>query len=270
MLRYFNRYFWQAQTRYRVHSPFVFRWLNEVLEDNRWYYAFSRLETLRREWSFDRTELDIEDLGAGSRAGAVGARRRVCDIARRSVSNADKCRFLFRNALFFNPSNKLELGTCLGMSALYQYFADTRVPLYTLEGSPALLDFAAKQFRRMAARGIEPVLGHFDQTLPQILQHIGRLDYAYIDGNHRGEATLRYFEQMLPYCHSNTVLIFDDIYWSDDMHRAWQSIKAHPRVRLSIDVFTAGLVLFRTEQQEVEHFTLIPARYKPWQMGFFR
>ena len=33
--------------------------------------------------------------------------------------------------------------------------------------------------------------------------------------------------------------------WSDEMKEAWVEIKAHPRVKVSIDLFSMGLAFFR-------------------------
>lgn len=77
----------------------------------------------------------------------------------------------------------------------------------------------------------------------------------YIDGNHQKEATLEYFEALLPRIHNDSVMIFDDIHWSRNMEAAWEEIKAHPRVKVSIDTFQWGLVFFRREQEK-EHFVI--------------
>ncbi len=80
-------------------------------------------------------------------------------------------------------------------------------------------------------------------------------DLIYFDGNHQKEASLHYFEKLLPLAHNDSVFIFDDIHWSREMEEAWEEIKAHPRVRVSIDTFYWGLVFFRIEQEK-EHFTI--------------
>jgi len=77
----------------------------------------------------------------------------------------------------------------------------------------------------------------------------------FFDGNHQKEATLKYFEMLLPLAHNESVFIFDDIHWSKGMEEAWEQIKAHPRVRVSIDSFFWGMVFFRQEQEK-EHFTI--------------
>ena len=48
----------------------------------------------------------------------------------------------------------------------------------------------------------------------------------------------------------DSVFVLDDIYWSDGMTKAWEEIKKHPSVTLSIDTFYSGLIFFREEIKE--------------------
>ncbi|MFD2517962.1 O-methyltransferase [Salinimicrobium flavum] len=95
------------------------------------------------------------------------------------------------------------------------------------------------------------------QSVPGKPNSILNTQYSllYIDGNHRKEATLRYFEKLLPTVHNDTVMIFDDIHWSAGMEEAWEEIKKHPSVTVTIDTFFWGLVFFRQEQEK-EHFVI--------------
>lgn len=77
----------------------------------------------------------------------------------------------------------------------------------------------------------------------------------FIDGNHQKEATLEYFEKLLPTVHNDSVMIFDDIHWSKGMEEAWEEIKQNPQVRVTIDTFQWGLIFFRREQEK-EHFII--------------
>ena len=80
-------------------------------------------------------------------------------------------------------------------------------------------------------------------------------DLIFIDGNHQKKATLNYFEKLLSSMHNDSVMIFDDIHWSKEMEEAWEEIKLHPEVSVTIDIFHWGLVFFRREQAK-EHFVI--------------
>lgn len=264
----FLRFYWQAQTKYTIHSPFVFSLIEEVIEDHRIYYDFNALNRLRMLLERDHSTLQVSDLGAGSRIDKT-ASRSISSITKNAVSPTWQCELLFRLVHHLQAKNRLELGTSLGISSLYQYIPLRKAPFYTLEGCPNIAKVATANFKKLKATSIRQLIGDFNQTLPKALQEMKRLDYVFIDGNHQMEPTLSYFETCLKYSHNDTVFVFDDIYWSDEMQDAWETIKAHSKVTLSIDLFFMGIVFLRTEQKEVQHFKIVPAKYKPWKMGFF-
>ena len=50
--------------------------------------------------------------------------------------------------------------------------------------------------------------------------------------------------------HTNSIFVFDDIYWSDGMQQAWKEICKHPEVTLSLDLFFISVSFFRTERKK--------------------
>lgn len=268
IVKRFLRFYWQAQTKHNVHSPFVSSLIEEVIEDDRIYYDFGALERLRMVLEQDKTMLPVTDLGAGSRVNN-NTSRSISSIAKTAVSPQWQGEFLFRLIHYLQPRNRLELGTSLGISSLYQYIPLRNAPLYTLEGCPSIAQVAAKNFQKLKAKHIHQYIGDFKDTLPNALQKLQQLDYVFIDGNHQMEPTLSYFNQCLEYSHNNTIFVLDDIHWSEGMEAAWEAVKAHPTVTLSIDLFYMGLIFIQKEQTEKQHLTIIPAKYKPWKMGFF-
>ncbi|MBK9358768.1 MAG: class I SAM-dependent methyltransferase [Bacteroidales bacterium] len=91
--------------------------------------------------------------------------------------------------------------------------------------------------------------------LPGLLRQTAIIDYAFIDGNHTKEATLRYFGQLVKHAGNNSVYIFHDIHWSAEMEQAWNEIKNHEKVIITIDLFHMGLVFFRKELSR-QHFII--------------
>ena len=75
MIKHFLKYYSSAITKYRVHSPFVFSLLTEVIEDNRYYYAFDPLKTLRARMIQQNQTVAVLDLGAGSRKNSGKTRK---------------------------------------------------------------------------------------------------------------------------------------------------------------------------------------------------
>ena len=100
-------------------------------------------------------------------------------------------------------------------------------------------------------------------------RQLGKLDYLFADGDHRADRTLAYFTQCLAFAHEGSLFVFADIHWSPEMEKAWETIRRDPRVAISIDLFDFGLLFFRKENKEQEHFSLIQANRKPWRVGVF-
>ncbi len=268
MIKHFLKYYSKAITKYRVHSPFVYNLLVDVIEDDRYYYAFDHLRTLKERLLKKNELIEVLDLGAGSRKKS-GNSRTISEIAKNSVSPDWQCQFLFRLVDNLKPNTILEMGSSLGISSMYLHFGHTKAKMISLEGSPEIAKLAKENFKLLGAN-IDLIEGNFSETLQTALDKLQKIDLAFIDGHHAEVPTLNYFEQILPYCSEHSVLIFDDIYWSDEMAAAWEKIKLNPDVTMSIDLFYFGIVFFKKEFKEKQHFTLIPYPYKFWQIGLFK
>lgn len=244
----------RAYKLHGVHSPFVFDLYHHVLHHTGHFPTYTYVEALRDNLLDDERQLQVTDFGAGSRSINQKARK-VKDIARTSAKPAKYGQLLFRLVNHFQPKTILELGTSLGLTTSYLAEARKNSRIYTFEGCPNIAQVALENFRKQGYRNITLVEGNIDKTLEQQLQQVEQLDFAFLDGNHRYEPTLRYFEHCLSKSHENSVLVLDDIYWSAEMKRAWQEVKRHPQVRQTVDLYFVGLVFFR-KQQPKEHFTL--------------
>jgi len=77
-----------------------------------------------------------------------------------------------------------------------------------------------------------------------------------VDGNHRLEPTLRYFQLLMDRVSRPAILIFDDIHWSAEMEQAWAAIKADPRIGLTIDLFFLGFAFLRDEFKVKQDFVI--------------
>ncbi|WP_231717530.1 O-methyltransferase [Hymenobacter sp. DG25A] len=238
-----------------LHSPFVFGLYTHVINHRGAFAAFGAIEARRQELRQSPQILLVRDFGAGSHTGA-GRQRPVRDIARTAAKPAALAQLLFRLVNHFQPRTVLELGTSLGLTTAYLAAADSRARVISFEGCPQTAAVARQTFEQLALPNVELVLGNLDETLEPALQALPEsLDFAFFDGNHRYEPTMRYFEQCLARSTEGSVFVFDDIHWSAEMERAWASIQAHPQVQLTIDLFHVGLVFFRRKQPK-QHFTL--------------
>jgi len=234
----------KAKSRHGVHSPFVYRLVDEVIYDFEAKKVYADIENLRQQLIIDNRMITVTDLGAGSHVNN-NRQKRIGDIARNALKPPKLAQLLYRLAAEFKPRNIIELGTCLGTTTLYFQKAAPSAKVITLEGCPETAGIAKETFGKAGINDIELVTGNFDDTLKGVIDKTGQLDFVYVDGNHQKDATLKYFEWCLPKVHENSVLIFDDIYWSEGMKEAWNQIKANPKVTVTVDLFWIGLVFFK-------------------------
>jgi predicted O-methyltransferase YrrM len=239
-----------------THSPFVYNFIREVLMDKKKYPSFENIEKLRQDLKQDNTELEIKDFGAGSRVDG-NKFRKISNIAQAALKPSKYSQLFFRIIKYYQYNTVLELGTSLGVTSSYLASANTNGKVFTMEGAPSVANTAKKNFEKLNLKNIQVIEGNFDETLPLFLQSLStKLDFVFIDGNHRKDPTINYFHQLLPHVHKHSVIIFDDIHWSQDMEDAWNEIKADASVKISIDLFFVGLVFFRNETLEKEDFTI--------------
>lgn len=238
-----------------VHSPFIYEFITRVLNDKAPYDAYAVAESLRNRMKRDARTVTVKDLGAGSAISAT-SRRTVASIARNAAKPKKFGQLLFRMARFYQPATILELGTSLGITTRYLSLAQPDAKIYTLEGVPEIARTARENFTGPGSENITLVEGNFDETLEPLLERLSGLDMAFIDGNHRQQPTENYFHALLTKSHNDTILVFDDIHWSWEMERAWETIRADPSVRCTIDLFFIGIVLFRKEFFEKQHFII--------------
>ena len=254
--RYVKHYLKASNGRgHGTHSPFVFSFIRDILNDRNEYPEYDKVESLRAALLRDRSVVMIDDLGAGS-LSVSSARRTVSSLVRHSAKPPKLGKLLFRIARYYQPRHIIEMGTSLGLSTCYLALGAKGARVVTLEGAPEVAVRAEANFDRLQIDSIELRRGDFEDTFPLLMAGESPLDLLFVDGNHRKLPTLGYFHQALGKVHNDSMIIFDDIHWSREMEEAWTSIVNHPAVRCSIDLFWMGIVFFRSEFREKQHFLI--------------
>jgi predicted O-methyltransferase YrrM len=248
------KYLFVAKNEHSLHSPFLFEFYLKVLKTSTAQNDFLAIEELRRKLLSDQREIEIMDLGAGSKLSQSN-KRRIKDIAENSQKPAKLAQLFYRIIRFYDYQIMLDLGTSLGVTTAYLAKANQQGKVYTFEGCPNTAQTAKENFRELGIRNVDIIVGDLNDTLETQLEKIDKIDFAFFDANHRYEPTIDYFEKCLRKMHEDTCFIFDDIYWSEGMKKAWEHIRNHPQVSVSIDIFWVGIVFFRKKQPK-QHFVL--------------
>lgn len=244
----------KSTNEHGVHSPFVFELLTNVVYNTSDYYVYRKIEALREELLLSNQLIQTEDLGAGSQFQKNNFKK-IKDIAKNAAKSEKYAQLLFRLVNHFQPSCVLELGTSLGISTAYLASANSKIKIISIEGCPETAKVASQNFKKLELENIEQVVGNFNNVLSAIVSKQDKIDFVLFDGNHRKKATLDYFHTCLEKMNENSVFVFDDINWSDEMREAWKEIKDHRQVTVTIDLFFLGIVFFRKEQVK-QHFMI--------------
>ena len=254
--------------------------------DKNAYYIWGEIERCREKMLRDERELEFVDYGSAikSRSLENGSEaayslefrdvRRVCDIARRSLAKRKYAQMLSRlvnwlgSPLLTSPSRGgigdetledrkgltiIELGTSLGVTTAYMAAMDSRNRVVTFEGCEAVANMAKENWKALNINNIECRVGEID--VEELVGDIEHLDVAFIDANHTYEGTCEYFDVLAGKVREKSVIVVDEIHYSEEMEKAWKAICADERVTSTIDLYQMGLVFFDKHYWK-RHYTM--------------
>ena len=185
----------------------------------------------------------------------------VSQICKKASSASIWGQFLFYLIKRQTEPHVLEIGTNLGMSGSYMLHAlKNKQNSYfsTMEGVSDLCEISAQKFKLIdKTKRYEIIEGLYENTFLKIINRGKKYNFFFIDGNHQKEATLSYFFKLKTILSRPSILLFDDINWTPDMHQAWLIIKDDLDVLYSIDFFKWGLVIIDSDKsKKKKHFRL--------------
>lgn len=257
-IKSYLKFLWNSKNEHGVHSPFVFSLLTKCFYDKKPKPEYQILKNYRKSLLENKNFIEVTDFGAGSKVFKSN-KRQISKIASTAGISPKRAELLFRVTNYFQPKNILEIGTSLGLATSALALGNTKAKVITLEGCPQTANQCQLQLQKFNLDNVDSVVTEFDSYLQDIKLRLNteteNFDLIYFDGNHSKKATLSYFELLLPTINNDSVWIFDDIHWSPEMEEAWEIIKNHPKVKVTIDTFQWGFVFFRYEQEK-EHFTI--------------
>lgn len=226
-----------------IHSPFFFDFYNKVIKlDNPDDQEFNAFEELRRKLLVNNLEVTMEDLGARS-LHFDNNTRTLSQIAATSLSPASYCRLYSRIIHYIDATQIVELGTSMGITTLYLAQKDN-VHVTTFEGNSSMVNVALTHFEYFDKKNIALIEGNIDSQLSEFLLSPRKIHFVLMDANHRYEPSIRYFNLLSRRMADKGVIVMDDIYYSEEMNRAWKELCNHQLVYGSVDLFRCGLLFF--------------------------
>ncbi len=227
-----------------IHSPFVFDLVNRVFRNKIDTDIVFNIEKVRQSLLSDYRSIIVNDLGSGADMLKTNLRK-VSDITRYSPVPQKYGVLLSKLAAEFGSPLIVELGTSFGISTMYMSASCPDALVYTVEGCPSTVEIAKQNFNETGLKNIKIFTGSFDENFPDISHSGNKPGLVFIDGNHRKESVISYFNRMVEMSDSETVMVIDDIYYSREMEEAWDEIKQDEKVSFTVDIFRMGIVFFR-------------------------
>lgn len=228
----------------------MFELASALLEDPRWFYAFH----------------DVEEVRAMLRKAPhlIGNEQAPKD-ALKSAGSRCQGQLLFRLVEHLRPRTMLELGSAVGIRSMYMAAAAREAGLIGLEKSPVCAHIARTNVEWLGlSRNARILEGAMGTNLPSALSELQPVDIVVFSLLENMEDTRSHFETILSSAHEKTVFVFSHAHHSKESAVAWEAVKNHPRVRLSIDFFALSLVCIDPDFREQQHYTIAPYWWKPW------
>lgn len=226
----FLKHWSKAKTRHGIHSPFVYRLLDEVIYDFRAKTVYQEIERLRGEL------LQYE--------------RQNSLVNKNSLMSPGLAQLVHRLVSDLKPGNIIELGACRGITTAYLAKAAPESRLVSIMKNSEALTIAEENLQKLNIHNVELLSGNVNELLPELIRGIPELDFILIDGDHPRAAILNYFKYCLPKMSKHSMMVFEDIYRNGEMKSAWEEIKSNPEVSVTIDLFWIGLVFVRRAQRK--------------------
>lgn len=244
-MKYFLRkkisYLWKARHRHGhgIHSPFLFRLITEVMENNGNYSAYPLLKAADENV---RNMLRILDMKSYHTGGKSEYGCNFQEIKRMHLLPERFDRLLFRLVNDFRPERIAFYGSTFGVTLLALALADRRVQL-----EAQIENDHYRSFCRRLAEVYEVGNIHITETeravFPDFIVLQDPLNPNYCD---------RILSQILINPDFNGVIVVCGIHACAGIEDVWMKHKKDPLIRVALDLFEIGIFICRKGLQKEE------------------
>jgi len=243
-IRQYIKFLLKSSNQHGVHSPFVYNLVTKCFYDKTKFSEYSRIDDYRKVLLKDKTT--FQDT-------AFGVNAQISQFAKHINLSNSETKLLFRLVNYLDCKSILELGTSLGVATHAMALGNLTGHITTIEQCPNLSQFTSSNFQQQHLQNIDSLNSPISEVIPTLSK--ATYDLVFFNIKDQKESILHYFETLIPRAHNDTIFIFNGINSSKSKTNAWETIKQHPNVTVSINTFNLGFIFFRTEQNK-EHFTI--------------
>jgi predicted O-methyltransferase YrrM len=244
------KYYLTAKGRHGIHSPYVYDFTDKCLKLDVDLDFIGKRNELYNQLLTSKQKILVNDQGSGSKK--LNKQRKVSEIFKFSSSKGKYADLLFKISKYYKPNTILELGTSVGVGTIHLQAGNPNSKIITVEACSETLRIAQSNFQ-LFDYSIETKNYTFNYFLENLQNNV--FDLIYIDGHHDGQALLNYLNLLQKHIHNETIILLDDIRWSESMINAWREIYSSSAYHVSMDLFRMGIIVPRNQQTK-QHFTI--------------
>ncbi len=228
-----------------VHSPFMYDFVRNTLMK-----AHKQPNSRLYERAFNKIApkyIEQSTFGAKCKSGCITSNTQF-----RKISITPKYGKLLNNIVKnYQPRHILELGSGLGVSSFYLAYQNLKTQIVSVEGMSSYASISSKCMEALDIKNVSIKTCSFEDYLNCLDKEL--FDLVFIDGSHSYSSTISYVDGIMRHTSSNAFIIIDDIRWSAEMQLAWNKIKEHSKVRVSVDLGRMGMLFLNPELQKEEY-----------------
>ncbi len=245
------KYHWNAQGRHGLHSPFVYELVDRCFQVPVEKHFLKERYSFYHKLKANKNEIITNDFGVGSHK--MKHKRTVSELFKYNSSKGKYANLLYQISNYYRPKKMLEFGTSLGVGSIHLSKGNQEAHITTIDACTETQRQAIKHFQQLDCQNIDCINSTFTHFLRNKISDT--FDLIYIDGHHDGSALVQYLYDLDSHIHNETIILLDDIRWSDSMYDAWKKIISDTKFHLTIDLFRMGMI-FKRSQQAKQHFVL--------------
>lgn len=246
------RYFLTSKHKkgFGIHSPFLFNLITKCFNKKLKYGKYYKAVNFYKQLLKDDTKFIYCPYGTNK---TETTETKISRITKGSSVGLKYSRLLYNISEYFASEETLEFGTSLGVSTAFLSAGSKKVT--TVEGCPNTVAIAKSYHEKFDINNICYINTTIEDYLESDEFKRSSPNIIFIDASHTYNSIITFFYKLLKVINNNSIIIFDDIYWSFEMNKAWKKIISEDSVTQTVDLLRFGIVFF-DKRLNKENFTI--------------